>query len=54
MPNGSKVRVVAGHYYVGEVVTVVSPYRGPFGPSVVVRRANGDEVAMRIAHLAVM
>jgi hypothetical protein len=48
----SRARVVGGAYRVGQVVTVLAPYSGPFGPSVVVRFDDGTELAMRLADLA--
>jgi hypothetical protein len=47
-----QARVIGGVYRVGQVVTVVAPYSGPFGPSVVVRFDDGKELAMRLADLA--
>ena len=48
---GTSARIARGHYFVGEIVTVVASYRGPFGPSVTVRRAGGDLMAIRVADL---
>lgn len=51
MPNGTKAVIARGHYFIGEAVTVIAPYAGPFGPSVLVRRANGREMAVKVADL---
>ena len=51
MAPGTRVKVARGAFYVGLKGTVLTPYRGPFGPSVVVRFDDGREMALRIADL---
>jgi len=54
MTPGTTVRIARGAYFVGKVGTVVSDYRSPFGPSVLVRLADGSDMAVRISVLDII
>jgi hypothetical protein len=54
MTPGTTVRIARGAYFVGKVGTVVSDYRSPFGPSVLVRFADGSDMAVRISVLDII
>ncbi len=54
MQTGTTAIIARGFYFIGETVTVRGPYAGPFGPSVLVERADGSTMAVQVAHLDVV
>lgn len=54
MANGTTAIIARGFYFIGEIVTVRAPYSSPFGLSVLVERADGSTMAVKVADLDVV